>query len=172
MQTQDLAEEVRITTEGQRHLGTVTGSQEYKDQGWRENIELLAEIVKSQPHAAYVAFTKGYKSRFPYFMRTIDSFEDYVEPIDEAINDQGMIFSFQFFFATRSPSLMSCENYSPFRQHKGVWVYQTWEPVIIALHVAARLPKMNNAGQREWCKLVAQRRSPWRAGPDIELATI
>ena len=76
--------EVRIiTTEGQWHLGTVTGSQEYKDQwcsgkaqGWRENIELLAEIVKSHTHAAYVAFTKGYKSKFPYFMRTIDSFED------------------------------------------------------------------------------------------------
>ena len=48
---------------------------------------MLAEIVTSQPHAAYVAFTKGYKSKFPYFMRTIDSFEDYVEPIEEAIND-------------------------------------------------------------------------------------
>ena len=40
VKTQDLAdeaklvfgEEVRITTEGQRHLGAVTGSQEYKDQ--------------------------------------------------------------------------------------------------------------------------------------------
>ena len=57
-------------------------------------------------------------------MRTIDSFEDYGEPIDEAIND---IFSFQFFFARRSPSLMSCENCLPFRQHKGVWVYQMWK---------------------------------------------
>jgi len=87
-------EEVRITTEGQRDLGAVIGSQEYKDQycsgkvrGWKENIELLAEIAKSQPHAAYIAFTKDYKSKFAYFMRTIDSFEDYVEPIDETIND-------------------------------------------------------------------------------------
>ena len=40
VKTQDLAdeaelvfgEEVRITTEGQRHLGAVIGSQEYKDQ--------------------------------------------------------------------------------------------------------------------------------------------
>ena len=59
--------------------------------------------------------------KFPYFMRTIDSFEDCVEPTDEAIND---IF-LQIFFTRRSPSLMSCENYLPFRQHKGVWVYQT-----------------------------------------------
>ena len=57
-------------------------------------------------------------SIFYDFMRTIDSFEDYVEPIDEAI------FSFQFFFARESTSLMSCENYLPSRQHKGVWVTQ------------------------------------------------
>ena len=54
---------------------------------------------------------------FHVCMRTIDSFEDYVEPIDEAIND---IF-FQFFFAGQSASLMSCENYLPFRKHNGVW---------------------------------------------------
>ena len=45
------------------------------------------EVVKSHTHATHVSFTKGYKSKFPYFMRTIDSFEDYVEPIEEAIND-------------------------------------------------------------------------------------
>ena len=30
---------------------------------------------------AYIAFTKGYKSKFTYFMRTIESFEVYVDPI-------------------------------------------------------------------------------------------
>ena len=43
---------------------------------------MLAEIVKSQPHAANA---KGYKSKFAYFMHKIDPFEDYVEPTDEAI---------------------------------------------------------------------------------------
>ena len=58
----------------------VIGFREYKDQycsgnvqGWRENIELLAEIAKNQPHAAYIAFTKGYKLKFAYFMLRIDS---------------------------------------------------------------------------------------------------
>ena len=75
-------QEVNITTEGKRHLGAVIGSQEYKDQycnekvqGWKREIELLAEIARSQPHAAYCAFTKGYKSKFTYCMRTIESFE-------------------------------------------------------------------------------------------------
>ena len=44
---------------------------------------MLAEIVKGQPHAANV---KDYKSKFAHFMHKIDSFEDYVEPTDDAIN--------------------------------------------------------------------------------------
>ena len=49
-------EEVDITTEGQRHLGAVIASQEYKDQyceekvrAWKEEIERLSEIATSQP---------------------------------------------------------------------------------------------------------------------------
>ena len=45
-------EEVNITTEGQRHLGAVIASQEYKDQyceekvrAWKEEIERLSEIA-------------------------------------------------------------------------------------------------------------------------------
>ena len=49
-------------------------------------MESLAEISKSQPHAAYVAFTKGFKSKFTYYLRTIESFEEYVDPIEEVIH--------------------------------------------------------------------------------------
>ena len=87
-------EEVNITTEGQRHLGAVIGSQEFKDEycqekvrKWKRELEALSEIARSQPHAAYTVFTKGYKSKFTYFMRTIGSFEDYVDPIQEKIDD-------------------------------------------------------------------------------------
>ena len=54
--------EVIITTEGKRHLGTVIGSQEYKDQyfdekvqGWKRKIEILAESARRQP----LCFHKG-----------------------------------------------------------------------------------------------------------------
>ena len=77
-------DEVNITTEGKRHLGY----KEYKDQYcaekvqvWKGEISTLAEIAKSQPHAAYIVFTKGYKSKFTYCMRTIESFEEYVDPV-------------------------------------------------------------------------------------------
>ena len=86
-------DEVNITSEGQRHLGAVIGSQEFKDQycrekvlGWKGELEALSQITRSQPHAAYIVFTKGYKSKFTYFMRTIESFQDYVDPIQEAID--------------------------------------------------------------------------------------
>ena len=58
-----------------------------------------------------------------------------------------MIFSFQFFFTRRNPSLLSCENYLSFRQHKGglgipdlkAEVSQQYaaSKLIIAPHVAA-----------------------------------
>ena len=63
--------EVKITTEGRRHLGAVIGSTNYKEEycnekvnRWREEIEALSDIAKSQPHSAHVAFTKGFKSKF------------------------------------------------------------------------------------------------------------
>ena len=48
-------------------------------------MDSLTEISKSQPHATYVAFTKELKSKFTYYLRTIESFEDYVDPIEEMI---------------------------------------------------------------------------------------
>ena len=48
---------------------------------------MLSEIARSQPHSAYTIFTKGYKSKFTYFLRTMKSFEDYVDPIQEVIDD-------------------------------------------------------------------------------------
>ena len=86
-------DEVNITLEGRRHLGAVIGSKEFKDQycqekvdKWLREMESLVEISKSQPHAAYIAFTKGFKSKFTYYLRTIESFEEYVDPIEEVIH--------------------------------------------------------------------------------------
>ena len=73
--------EVNIIAEGKRHLEAVLGSQPYKYQyckekvtKWKAEIETLSEIAKNEPQAAYIALTKGYKSKFTYFIRTIESF--------------------------------------------------------------------------------------------------
>ena len=48
-----VGDEVNLTTEGQRHLGDVIGSQEFRDQycrekvlGWKRELEGLSEIAK------------------------------------------------------------------------------------------------------------------------------
>ena len=85
-------EEVRITTEGQRHLGAVLGFQEHKDQycsgkiqGSRENLELPVEIAKSHPMPPTLPSQRAtnrnlHSSKFK-------GPEDYVEPVDQATND-------------------------------------------------------------------------------------
>ena len=39
-----------------------------------------------QESATYAAFTEGFKSIFTYYLRTIESFEEYVDPIEEVIH--------------------------------------------------------------------------------------
>ena len=90
---------------------------------------------KDSTHAAYVAFTKGYKSKFAYFMCTVDSFE--------VIQD---IFLPVFCQTETLPDELKLNK--------------SKSKLIRAPHKAARLAKINSAGQRQWCKLVAQRRSP------------
>ena len=86
---------VKITYEGKRHLGAVIGSESYKNEycndivnGWVKELSTLCEIAEVQPQAAYTVFTKGYKSKFTYFLRTINGFEKYVEPVDSLINSK------------------------------------------------------------------------------------
>ena len=81
---------VNITLEGKRHLGAVIGSQQYKDEycadkvdKWLSELRNLCEISLNQPQAAYIAYTKAYKSKFTYFMRTVDNSEKYLTPIEE-----------------------------------------------------------------------------------------
>jgi len=83
---------VNITTEGKRHLGAVIGSKSYKDtycnekvQNWKKELETLALIAETEPQSAYAAYTKAYKSKFIYFQRTIEDFEEYLEPIDSLL---------------------------------------------------------------------------------------
>ena len=71
-------DEVNVTTEGLRHLGAVIGIKRVqrsifsgKILRWKGELEALSEIARSQSHAAYTVFSKGYKSKFTYFMRTV-----------------------------------------------------------------------------------------------------
>ena len=83
---------VNITIEGKRHLRAVLGTKKYKDEyckgkvdNWLKELNSLCDIAISQPQAAFTAYTKGYKSKFTYFQRTIEDFGDYLTPIEELL---------------------------------------------------------------------------------------
>lgn len=90
--TQVFGDTVNVTTEGMRHLGAVIGAQGYKDkyctekvEKWATELERLAEIAETEPQAAYTVYSKGFKSKFTYFLRTIDKMEEYLEPVESVL---------------------------------------------------------------------------------------
>ena len=83
---------VQITVEGDRHLGAVLGSEDFKRDfvkrkisSWVKDIEELAAIAKEEPQIAYSAFTKGLSSRWSYIQRTIDGIADLFQPLEDTI---------------------------------------------------------------------------------------
>ena len=62
---------VQITSEGKSLLGAVIGGKQYEREyceglvtNWSKALKNLCEFAISQPQAAYIAYTKGYKSQF------------------------------------------------------------------------------------------------------------
>ena len=55
---------------------------------WRGQLENLAEIAETQPQAAHAVYTKGYRSKFTYFLRTIQDLEDYLDPVESVLFDK------------------------------------------------------------------------------------
>ena len=85
---------INTTITGKRHLGAALGSEEFtaayiKDKVsiWCDEINNLAKIAETQPHAAYSAYTHGQQHKYRYFMRTINNIEEYLKPLDDAINN-------------------------------------------------------------------------------------
>ncbi len=98
--TNDLAEAeklfrplgVKVTCTGERHLGAIVGSTEFKHsyikekvEKWVQDIDELSEIVKDEPQLAYAAFTKGICHRWTYFMRTIPNISELLHPLEKKI---------------------------------------------------------------------------------------
>ena len=83
---------VNITSHGRPHLGAALGSREFADQyiadkvsHWHEELTSLAEVAKSQPHAAYTAFTHGFVHKFSFLSRTIPYISPLLQPLEDCI---------------------------------------------------------------------------------------
>ena len=84
--------EIKITTEGQRHLGATIGSTKFRDKYVMEKIDnfckelrLLSEIGKVEPQAAYACFISGFRHKLTFIMRTIPDISTHLRKIDQII---------------------------------------------------------------------------------------
>ena len=59
-----------------------------KVQEWLEELELLATIAKTQPHAAHSAFTHGLASKWNYLSRTTPNISGQLQPLEASIRSQ------------------------------------------------------------------------------------
>ncbi|KAG0723439.1 hypothetical protein GWK47_042743 [Chionoecetes opilio] len=83
-----------VTKEGQRHLGAVIGTEEYKKEyvgekvsEWVHEVDVLSAMAKTEPHAAYAAYTHGLQHRWNFVMRTIPDISPLLRPLEESIKN-------------------------------------------------------------------------------------
>ena len=84
-----------ITTEGERHMGAVVGSLEFKElyvskkvAKWIDDIKELSAIAQDEPQAALSSFTKAISHRWTYIQRTIPNISHLFTPLEEAIRNE------------------------------------------------------------------------------------
>ena len=85
---------IKITTEGQRYLGSAVGSASFKNNyvstkvdQWISELEKLTEIAKSEPQLAYIAYTFGLSKRWMFLMRTMENISDLLKPLEDCIKN-------------------------------------------------------------------------------------
>ena len=90
---------ITISIEGERYLGGAIGTASFlhqyvkkKVEGWVNEIEKLSKFAKTQPHAAYAAFTHGLVSKWNYLLRVTDweaiQSDDILESLEKAIKSR------------------------------------------------------------------------------------
>ena len=85
---------VQITTNGERHLGAVIGSNEYKKDyvddkinSLVEQLKLLLKIAETEPQSAYSAFAAGFKHKLTYILRTIPDISERIRPLEDTLRN-------------------------------------------------------------------------------------
>ena len=85
--------EIKITSEGHKYLGGFVGTeeatQEYVQElveDWISQLDVLCAIAKTEPQAAYTAFTSGFRHKMTYFIRTIPNIASKLKQLDEKVS--------------------------------------------------------------------------------------
>ena len=85
---------IHITTEGRRLLGAVIGEKHYSDSyvekaisSLTKQVSCLAEVARSQPHAAYIILTHGLANKWTFLLRTIHIHQEQLQPLESTIRN-------------------------------------------------------------------------------------
>jgi hypothetical protein len=87
--------QVKITKKGHRDLGAFIGTKlatsglfAEKIESWTRQVDLLAEIAKSQPHAAHAGYIHGLRSKWVFLQRVMAAIGTEMGPLEKAINEK------------------------------------------------------------------------------------
>ncbi|KAL5262366.1 hypothetical protein ACHWQZ_G007921 [Mnemiopsis leidyi] len=85
---------IQITTRGQRHLGAIVGTPEYREeyikkkiQEWKEDVKTLASIAKAEPQGAYSAMVFAIQHRWKFIQRTVPEISEYFKELEYEIHN-------------------------------------------------------------------------------------
>ena len=86
---------VQVTSVGRPYLGAAIGTRDFvhsyiesKVSAWVDELDCLATIAKSQPHAAHSAFTHGFSNKWSYLSRTIPDISPLLQPLEFQIRSK------------------------------------------------------------------------------------
>ena len=80
--------EVNITKEGRRYLGSIPYVRSFiqeKVDSWVKEVQLLAQIANTQPHAAYAGYTHCTSNKWNFLLRTTPDIAELLQPFEDAI---------------------------------------------------------------------------------------
>ena len=85
---------IQITSRGQRHLGAIVGTLEYKEEyirekvgEWKEDVKALASIAKKEPQGAYSAMVFAIQHRWKFIQRTVPEISEYFDELEYEIHN-------------------------------------------------------------------------------------
>ena len=86
---------IKITTEGRKHLGAVVGSDTQKVQYVEDlvndlnmHLKLLSVIAESQLQTTYLAILSGFRCKLNYFMRIIPEINHHLVRLEERLRNK------------------------------------------------------------------------------------
>ncbi len=88
-------EGIKITTQGQRHIGAALGSDAFKEEfvkmkvdKWVKDVEELAIIAEDEPQSVFSAFNTAIVHRWTFIQRTVGGISEYFEPLEDVIRNK------------------------------------------------------------------------------------